>query len=503
MRVKLGRLWLWLLGAGFFLLCACQPADPAVDFGAVTETPNFQPLPSPSQTLSPPAVSQARKTPTLSPTPQADFTPSSEPAGIPLYNLAAEYDAEVQQLHVQQVIQTANPAPGFETLLLVMDAARRSGVVTLHNLEFNGTTLDQITQDGVQFSVKMPPVLANDLHWELQLEYTLQLPPGPARLGYTTRQVNFGDWYFILPPYDPLTGWQAYAPFAVGEYLLNEITDFTVTLTLKNVPQEWILAASSSALVVGDTYTFNFPGARSFAWSLSPDYEVLEYQSDETKFLAYVFPEHVQAGQAALEAAVNAYKLYEQTLGEMHLESLTLVESQFLDGMEYAGLFFLGQEYFYEYAGSPRSYLVMLAAHETAHQWFYNRVGSNHAMSPWLDESLCTYLENLFYESYYPDLVDWWWQYRVLRFAPTGWVNSTIYDHSTFRSYVDAVYLRGALWMDDLRLTVGDKRFWEGMRLYYAHHNGSIATEEDFFASLLPEGLESIRELYSVYFQAP
>jgi hypothetical protein len=53
-------------------------------------------------------------------------------------------------------------------------------------------------------------------------------------------------------------------------------------------------------------------------------------------------------------------------------------------------------------------------------------------MEPWLDEALSIYSELLYYERYYADLVDWWWDFRVRRFHPVGWLKSTTYDHSGF-----------------------------------------------------------------------
>jgi aminopeptidase N len=96
-----------------------------------------------------------------------------------------------------------------------------------------------------------------------------------------------------------------------------------------------------------------------------------------------------------------------------------VVEAGFADGMEYDGLYFLGREYFAAYDGTPQNYLTALAAHETAHQWWYGLVGNDQALEPWLDEALCTYSELLFYEAVYPDLVDWWWTFRVNRFQPS------------------------------------------------------------------------------------
>ena len=38
----------------------------------------------------------------------------------------------------------------------------------------------------------------------------------------------------------------------------------------------------------------------------------------------------------------------------------------------------------------------LLAAHETGHQWWFERVASDEAKEPWLDEALTTYSELVF-----------------------------------------------------------------------------------------------------------
>ena len=74
-------------------------------------------------------------------------------------------------------------------------------------------------------------------------------------------------------------------------------------------------------------------------------------------------------------------------------------------------------------------------------------------------KSLATYCELLFYENYYPEDVVWWWDYRVTQFHPNGAVNSTIYDYKSFRPYVNAVYLRGVLFLNDIRDQIGKENF--------------------------------------------
>ena len=118
-------------------------------------------------------------------------------------------------------------------------------------------------------------------------------------------------------------------------------------------------------------------------------------------------------------------------------------------------------------------------------------VTNDQAYDPWLDEAFCTYSEALFYEHYYPDLVDWWWQKRVNSFEPMGWVNSSVYDYKSFRPYVNAVYLRGALFLNDIRGLVGDEVFFSFLREFFTQmheransdHLG-LVTADDFWGVL-------------------
>jgi aminopeptidase N len=178
-----------------------------------------------------------------------------------------------------------------------------------------------------------------------------------------------------------------------------------------------------------------------------------------------------------------------------------MVEVDFFDGMEYQGLFFLSGSYFADYAGDPRSYLVALSAHETSHQWWYGLVGNNQATEPWLDEAFATYSELLFFQARYPYLEAWWWDFRVARFEPAGWLDSSIYDHEDFRSYVDAVYLRGALFLHQVRGLIGDEAFMALLRDYVEGGAYDQATGEDFFYLLEKHDSADMKLLMQEYYE--
>ena len=365
----------------------------------------------------------------------------------------------------------------------------------------DGTPITDAETDDALLRIPLPQPLQPGGQIGLQLSYQLRLPDDPVRLsssprplpyGYTERQTNLVDWYPYLPPYRPGEGWLAHAPATTGEHLVYDIADYQVQLTLAEPVPGLVIAASAPAVQDGLTYSFSLPAARAFAWSASPYYQVLVQTVGETIVSSYFFPYNAAAGQAVLDATVQALALYNELLGPYPRPSLSAVEADFPDGMEYSGLYFISRAFYDWYDGTPRGYLTTIAAHETAHQWWFDQVGNDQALEPWLDEALCTYMERLFYErldaqSPSPDaqpLVDWWWYFRVDIYAPSGPLDGTIYDFTTFRAYRDAVYLRGAQFLEALRQQMGDEAFFAFLRAYASEMSGQQATGEDFFRIL-------------------
>jgi aminopeptidase N len=152
--------------------------------------------------------------------------------------------------------------------------------------------------------------------------------------------------------------------------------------------------------------------------------------------------------------------------------------------MESDGLFYLDMEYFRKYNYTAQNLLTTLMAHESAHNWWYGAVGNDPAHEPWLDEALATYSELLFYERVHPADVEWWWEFRVNQWQPAGWVDSTAYELPTFRPYVNAVYLRGVLFLDDIRAAMGDEAFFAFLREYAQQGAHRLVTGEEFLWKL-------------------
>jgi hypothetical protein len=322
----------------------------------------------------------------------------------------------------------------------------------------------------------------------------------PQPFGYTARQTNLVDWYPFFPPYKSGQGWVIHSPWVFGEHQVYGVGDYEISIQLLDPPPGLMLAASAPAVREGDAYRYSFQDARSFAWSASPEYTVYTDTVGSVTVYSYGFPYYEQPARAALRFTVGALSTYESLYGPYPHASLSVVVADFLDGMEYDGLYFLSRGFYNLYDGTPAGYLTAIAVHETAHQWWYALVGNDQALEPWLDEAFCTYSERLFYEKNYPELVDWWWAFRVNYYQPQGVIDKSIYDYNGFRPYRDAVYLQGALFFEALRLRVGDEAFFAFVKDYAAQETHSLATAQDFFDILREHSQAGLDGLFQEYF---
>jgi hypothetical protein len=482
------------------LLAACDllpPARPVVSPSPDSQAggptnPASRPAEFSTATPGPPPA-----TPTVTPVPP-DFSQ---------YSLEATLDYDRHHLTVvEQITYVNGSSEALPELLLLVPPNLYPNVFRLSQLAWaDGQPIEQYSLQGQELRLPLTEALPPGKRAALALTYELNLPQQAEPFGFTERQANLSDWYAFIPPYRPGAGWVAHPDAYLGESLVYETVDFQVALRLAQLASAaglpLTVAASAPAQPDGEWTRFRLPAARTFAWSVSDQYQVNTLNVDGVTLLGYSFPYHPAADQPALQAAADALRLYSELYGPYPYQSLSVVEGDFLNGMEFDGLFFLSHAFYDFFTGTPQNNLIIIAAHETAHQWWFAQVGNDQALEPWLDEALTTYSERLFYERYYPDQVDWYWEARITFHQPQGWVNSTIYEASGFHPYRDAVYLRGAQFLHELRTQMGDEAFLSFLRDYLARYTYQIASAADFFAVLKEHTAADISGLVAQYFK--
>ena len=291
----------------------------------------------------------------------------------------------------------------------------------------------------------------------LFLDFTLNLPKispdaefSRASFGYSKRAVSLGNWYPVLAPYREDKGWYALTYFEMGDPYVTEVADYHVTIT---TTEGIVVAGTGDETREGNRWHYEAEQARSFAFAASDKYQVATQQVGDVTVHSYYFPNNQEAGEVALETAAQALELFTELYGPYPYADYRVAETEFAGGMEFIGLTFLGSMFYDEYDGTTRTPLIPLTAHEVAHQWFYGLVGNDQVTEPWLDEAPAEYSALLYYERYLPDDTDWWWNYAVEQWAPTGKIDARIYEFRNNRDYMDAVYRRGAQFM---RRSAGD-----------------------------------------------
>ena len=386
----------------------------------------------------------------------------------------------------EAVVYPNRSADALSNIALAVNSNLWNGVFSLQSLSVNDQPSSNYTLAGQWLTINLDTPLQPGQAVKIGIGYQLILPYSSAKFenfGYTARQTNLIDWYPFVPPYSA-GNWILPDPYSYGENLVYEKADFRVSLSFADPANAPVVAASAPSSLENGALVYILPNARNFTLSASPEYLVNTADANGVTIYSYYYPEDANAAAMVLELTRMSVNTYSAEFGPYPHNALTVCETDLNDGLETDGLYFLARSFYRAYDGTVRNNLSVIAVHETAHQWWYGSVASNQATEPWLDEAMCTYSEHIFFEDNYPDLVNWWWNFRVYSHGTSGWVDSRVYDTTSFSAYVNAVYFNGARFIQSLRDRIGDEAFFAFLRDYFARNNGRIATANDFFAIL-------------------
>lgn len=473
------------------------PFQPSANTPVPSYTPTLPPSPTFTQTNIPPTATDMPAA-TTQPTEPA-YGP--QPAGHRTqYLFYVNFDYAARTLSAEETIRYYNnTGTVLSEIVMAVPPNQWTDVFSLVAFEQDGAPVTEYKLSGERMELVLPTALNVGEAATLKLTFTLVLPPKTYEetFGYLGYQVNLTDWYPFIVPYNG--GWILHEPWAYGEHLVYDAADFEVNLKLSD--PSITIAASAPGEANGEWTRYRIYGARTIVFSASDRYLVSESAVGAVKIRTYYFEGFEGAGEGMLRAAVQAVGLFNVKFGPYPYDSLSVVQTEVPDGQEFDGLVFLASKFYAEYGGSAKSNLVSIGVHEIAHNWWFGLVGNDHALEPWLDESLATYSEHVFYSYNFPSYNDWWWNFRVNYFGPGGWVDTSIYQHTTFRSYVNATYLNGANFLYDLNIRMGDDDFYRFLRDYTARYSRGRATAYDFFAALRENTDANVEDLIDAYFQ--
>lgn len=425
-------------------------------------------------------------------------------------------DRIVEVVHHLHFINRTNDS--LTEVVLDIEPNRVPNAFTLHTGSAD-IPLDVIEVVGRRLTLDLTGTLEPGCAIDVTLDYTLmppQINQGISGLtgyfGHTNRQLNLGHWLPVVALYRD-GEWVTHDVTVIGEQIVAEVADWDVNLTVTNAPDSIIVAGAGTETRPSENqWHYTLAHSRDFVVSLSPFFRVATAASEQgVEIVIYSFDNalvdtptgRVDGAQQALTAAVQSMSMYADLFGDYPYSRFVIVQGDFPDGMEFNTLVFVGDQWFRTNPGMPESYLTIITVHEVSHQWWYARVGNDQALSPWLDEALATYSEYVFYEEFYPDLREWWWNFRVATFLPQNFtgrgVDSTVYEFATVRDYINAVYLRGARMLDTMRSVLGTEVFFDWLRRYAETGANRVVGAEEFWSLLTPEQLSQIAPIRDSY----
>jgi len=434
----------------------------------------------------------------------------------PIYKFDVLWDFDAHTALVDQNILYPNhTGQTLDHLVLAVPPNVWPGAFQIRTFRLNDEIEANYTLEGRRMTLALPRDLGAGEAVKLSLRYQLSLPAieyvdptlaGPRIFGYTDLEQNLANWYpFVVPFIDG--EWVLHDASYQGEYLVFDASDFEVNLRFADPASAPVVASSGFAEPGSgsDVTRYTLKSARTFVFSASRSFNVAQTQAGEATVYVYYFPfdeERELEVKSTLTTVARALEIFSRIFGAFPHKSLTFVLADFPGSMEHSAFIFYGRGPDAYFDGTPNNEYVSLAAHETAHQWWFDQVGNDPALYPWLDESLATYSEHIFYENASPASVnEWWWPFRVDMYHPAGYVDATIYEHFEYRPYVNAVYFQGAYFLEKVRGRMGREAFFEFLQDYYAQEHEKIATPNDFFSILRLHTSAVISDLIAQYFK--
>ncbi len=470
--------------AGISVVQTDTPA-PAVD-ATSTDSP-----PEPTATTAPPPADPAT-------VPAPTSVPSD--GSRTHYTFYVTLDYAKKAVAVNESVRYVNTTgQSLSSVVFAVEPNLWANCFSLSTLAQDDSQLTDFNLSGQRLTVNPAQPIAPGAVTTFSLGYSLSLPykASDGTFGYLASQLNLTDWYPFIVPFSG--DWVLHDTWPFGEELVYDPADYDVNVSLND--STVILAASAPAEQNGNTTHYHLEAARTFALSASDSFKVDESAVGTVKIRSYYFSGDGNASQAVVWMATQSLGLYQAKFAPYPYQSLSIVETDVPDGQEFDGLVFLGTKFYSDYNGSAKSNLITIGTHEIAHQWWFGLVGNDQATEPWLDEAMAVYSERLFYEYNYPNYGDWWWNFRVNYFGPTGYVDSSVYSFGTFHAYVGAVYLNGANFLDDLRTRIGDEAFLAFIKDYAASFSHGHATTAGFFSVLRQHTDKDFSDIMRTYFQ--
>jgi aminopeptidase N len=419
-----------------------------------------------------------------------DATEGAAGVGDPYYPAAGNggYDVAAYDLTLE-----FDPDTGALDGIAVITAEATQDL-SAFNLDFVGLKVDSLTVDGTpadyqrygqELVVECPDELGDGDSFTVEVEYSGEPKPVDDAEGWELGWQQVGDTVYTVCEPVGAANW-----FPVNDHPSDKAR-YTFHVT---VPKPYTAVANgvlAQTIDLGDAQTFVWEMEQPCASYLAA-MVIGEFVLDESTapngvpIRNYFATGLADDAREVFARTGEMLAFFAETFGPYPFEEYGVVLPDVTTGlaMENQTMSLFGRDLL-EYGKAEWSFSYEYISHELAHQWFGDSVSPATWQDIWLNEGFATYASWLWVEDDLgaDDLQDWVeWAITAVPEVPSGFDGGTTGDPGVDDLFSDNVYLRGALTLHALRLTVGDDTFFEILREWVSRYQYGVARTEDFIA---------------------
>lgn len=338
---------------------------------------------------------------------------------------------------------------------------------------------------------------------KLEIDFVSKLPRVFARTGYVDDFYLVAQWFPKIGVYEPegmryaeKGQWNCHQFHANSEFY----ADFGVYEVEITLPKEFVVGATGELKSQRDnpdetkSLTYLAEDVVDFAWTASPDYQVVEDQWKDVAIMVYLQPEHLPQADRHTESVKAALDYFEKYLEKYPYSTISIVDPPIqgfgASGMEYPTFITAGC-----FWGVPDWIRLteMATIHEFGHNYFMGILASNEFEEAWMDEGFNSYFEMRIMDETYGERHSFMghekfhygdWEYQRLGYTRSGnpkiaepFRNAWEFEHG---GYGTMSYNKTAIWMATLERLVGRLTMDEIMKTFYNRWKFKHPCGQDF-----------------------
>ncbi|WP_066496388.1 M1 family metallopeptidase [Abyssisolibacter fermentans] len=363
-----------------------------------------------------------------------------------------------------------------------------AGYIKFQKICINNKKVNYYIQgiDDTILKIKLSNKLKKSEFVVIDLEYEVFIPCSNGRFGYDNEIYNFGNWYPIAAVYDD-NGWNLDPYYNIGDPFYSDTSNYYVNIY---TPKNMVVASSGDTLKkqVQNNYMhweIKADFRRDFAFVASRKFLLKEKYVDGILIKCYLLKNNKEANEYAVKTACNSIRIFNKVFGLYPFKTYSVVATNFPTGMEYPAIVFISQKL---YDSNKLRDLEIVIVHETAHQWWYSAIGNDEIDEPWLDESLTTYSEVIYFdemlgevagEKYFDESIKQPYDFTKSRIKNKR-VLRPLSDFNGWLDYDGLVYNKGAIFIHEIEKNYGESVLYNILKKYYKEYKFHNATSDEF-----------------------